>query len=121
MNLFGFFLPKNKLVFVGLTAIFGLGKKSSKKICSKLGLNPLLLILNLSEFQIQIITNELINLNFKIGSDLIRENNKSLKNLIENGSYRGFRHKNNLPVRGQRTRTNHKTQSFLSKKRLIKL
>jgi small subunit ribosomal protein S13 len=98
-------LPRNKRVEVGLTYLFGIGPTRVKKILAHTKVNPDTRIKDLSEADVAAIR-EFISKNFKVEGDLRREVQMNIKRLIEIGSYRGLRHRRNLPVRGQRTRTN---------------
>jgi small subunit ribosomal protein S13 len=98
-------LPRNKRVEVGLTYLFGIGLTRAHKILAQTKVNPDTRIKDLSEADVSAIR-EFISKNFKVEGDLRREVQMNIKRLIEIGSYRGLRHRRNLPVRGQRTKTN---------------
>src|ERR671928_1054283 len=98
-------LPRNKRVEVGLTYLYGIGPTRAQEILSSTKVNPDTRIKDLSEADVAAIR-EFIGKNYKVEGDLRREVQMSIKRLIEIGSYRGMRHRRNLPVRGQRTRTN---------------
>jgi small subunit ribosomal protein S13 len=98
-------LPRNKRVEVGLTSLFGIGPTRAQKILAQTKVNPDTRIKDLSEADVSAIR-EFISKNFKVEGDLRREVQMNIKRLIEIGSYRGLRHRRNLPVRGQRTKTN---------------
>ena len=102
-------LPRNKRVEVGLTYLFGIGPTRAQKILAQTKVNPDTRIKDLSEADVSAIR-EFISKNFKVEGDLRREVQMNIKRLIEIGSYRGSRHRHNLPSRGQRTRTNARTQ-----------
>jgi len=102
-------LPKEKRVDVALTYIYGIGFPLSKKILTALNISPDIRVKNLTEEQISKI-NAYISSNLKVEGDLRREVQQNIRRLIEIGSYRGHRHRRNLPVRGQRTRTNARTR-----------
>ena len=102
-------IPQNKLVQIGLTYIYGIGDRFSKKICSSLEIPKSKRVNELTDDQILIIR-EYIDQNFKVEGDLRRENSLSIKRLIDLASYRGSRHRKKLPVRGQRTRCNARTR-----------
>ena len=102
-------IPTNKIVQTGLTYIYGIGDKFSKKICSALDIPNSMRINELTDEQILKIR-EYIDENFTVEGDLRRETSLSIKRLIDLASYRGSRHKKKLPVRGQRTRCNARTR-----------
>ena len=102
-------IPQNKLVKVGLTYIYGIGDKFSKKICKDLEIPKAKRVNELSDDQILKIR-EYIDKNFKVEGDLRREYSLSIKRLIDLATYRGSRHRKKLPVRGQRTRCNARTR-----------
>jgi small subunit ribosomal protein S13 len=102
-------LPRNKRVEVGLTYIYGIGLPSSQRILSATGVNPDVRVKDLTDAQVNQLR-DYISQNFKVEGDLRREVQLNIKRLIEIGSYRGLRHRRNLPLRGQRTRTNARTR-----------
>jgi small subunit ribosomal protein S13 len=102
-------IPTNKNVHIGLTYIYGIGKKFSKQICSDLEIPDAKRVNELSDDLILKIR-EYIDKNFTVEGDLRRETSLSIKRLIDLASYRGSRHKKKLPVRGQRTRCNARTR-----------
>jgi small subunit ribosomal protein S13 len=102
-------LPRNKRVEVGLTYIFGIGPTRAHAILSSTRVNPDTRIKDLSETEVNSIR-DFISRNFKVEGDLRREVQMNIKRLIEIGCYRGLRHRRNLPVHGQRTRTNSRTR-----------
>ena len=102
-------IPTNKIVQTGLTYIYGIGDKFSKKICSALDIPDSMRVNELSDDQILKIR-EYIDENFTVEGDLRRETSLSIKRLIDLASYRGSRHRKKLPVRGQRTRCNARTR-----------
>jgi len=102
-------IPQNKLVLVGLTYIYGIGDKYSKKICKDLEIPKAKRVNELTDDQILKIR-EYIDKNFKVEGDLRREYSLSIKRLIDLATYRGSRHRKKLPVRGQRTRCNARTR-----------
>lgn len=101
-------LPKNKRVVIALTYIYGIGLHSSKKITSELGIADSLRVKELSEDDIVRIRGLLSS--FTVEGDLRRQLNSDVRRLMDNGCYRGIRHKKKLPVRGQRTHTNARTK-----------
>jgi small subunit ribosomal protein S13 len=107
-------LPRNKRVEVGLTYLFGIGPTRARNILSSTRVNPDTRIKDLSEADVAAIR-EYISKHYKVEGDLRREVQLSIKRLIEIGSYRGMRHRRNLPVRGQRTRTNSRTRKGTKK------
>jgi small subunit ribosomal protein S13 len=107
-------LPRNKRVEVGLRYLFGVGPTRSHKILAATQVNPDTRIKDLTESEVTAIR-EFITKNYKVEGDLRREQQMNIKRLIEIGSYRGLRHRRNLPVRGQRTRTNSRTRKGTKK------
>ena len=101
-------LPRNKRVEVGLTYIFGIGPTRAREILSATKVNPDTRIKDLTESDVSAIR-DYIGKNWKVEGDLRRAEQLNIKRLIEIGCYRGLRHRRNLPVRGQRTRTNART------------
>jgi small subunit ribosomal protein S13 len=104
----GINLPKEKRIEVALTAITGIGKSISISILSKLGIDVNIKVKDLSEDDVNKLRDEVAK--FTLEGDLRRKVAMDIKRLQEIGSYRGFRHKKGLPVRGQRTRTNCRTR-----------
>jgi small subunit ribosomal protein S13 len=102
-------IPTNKIVQTGLTYIYGIGDKFSKKICSALDIPNSMRVNELTDDKILKIR-EFIDENFTVEGDLRRETSLSIKRLIDLATYRGSRHKKKLPVRGQRTRCNARTR-----------
>src|SRR5512135_2577540 len=102
-------IPREKRVEVALTYIYGLGLPTSQKILGQTNINPDTRVRDLTEEQVNRLR-ELIDRRYKVEGDLRREVALNIKRLIEIGSYRGVRHRRNLPVRGQRTRTNARTR-----------
>jgi small subunit ribosomal protein S13 len=107
-------LPRNKRVEVGLTYLYGIGPTRAQAILAQTKVNPDTRVKDLSEADVQAIR-EFISKNYKVEGDLRREVQMSIKRLIEIGSYRGMRHRRNLPVHGQRTRTNSRTRKGTKK------
>lgn len=105
----GIDIPRNKHIVVALTYIFGIGKPSALKILKALGIDPSRKTADLTEDEVVKIR-EYIDSNLKVEGDLKREISQNIKRLIEINSYKGIRHKRNLPVRGQRTHTNARTR-----------
>jgi len=102
-------LPRNKRVEVGLTYLFGVGLTRSQEILTATKVDPDKRIKDLTDAEVNLLR-DYIGQNFKVEGDLRREVQLNIKRLIEIGSYRGLRHRRNLPARGQRTRTNARTR-----------
>jgi len=102
-------LPRDKRVEIGLTYIFGIGRPKSNEILAKTGINPDTRVRDLTDDEISRLR-ELIDREYKVEGDLRREIALNIKRLIEIGCYRGRRHRQGLPVRGQRTKTNARTR-----------
>ena len=107
-------LPPKKRVEVGLTYLFGVGPTRARAILSATKVSPDTRIKDLTEAEESSIR-EYISKNYKVEGDLRREVQLNIKRLIEIGSYRGLRHRRNLPVRGQRTKTNSRTRKGTKK------
>ena len=105
----GIDLPKNKVVEIGLTAIYGIGRTSAKKIMAEAGIEASKRIKDLTEDE-EAKIREIIERDYVVEGDLKREVSLNIKRLMEIGCYRGIRHKRKLPVRGQRTKTNARTR-----------
>lgn len=101
-------LPRNKRVIVGLTYIYGIGRTRSEAILEKTGVDPTARIRDLTEDEVGLLRDAIGE--YTVEGDLRREVQLNIKRLIEIGSYRGLRHRQNLPVRGQRTKTNGRTR-----------
>lgn len=102
-------LPREKRVEIGLTYIFGIGRKSATDILAATGVNPDTRVKDLSEDDVSKLR-DFIDKNFEVEGDLRRNVALDIKRLIEIGAYRGVRHRKGLPVRGQRTKTNARTR-----------
>jgi small subunit ribosomal protein S13 len=102
-------IPREKRVEIALTYIFGIGVTRSREILGRTRVSPDTRVKNLTEDEVARLR-EFIDRNYKVEGDLRREVDMNIKRLIEIGSYRGLRHRRNLPVRGQRTRTNARTR-----------
>ena len=98
-------IPRNKHIWVALQYIYGIGPTLSQRILAQAGVNPEVDTDELTEGEVNRLR-EIIDREHKVEGELRREVNLNIKRLIEIGSYRGIRHRHNLPVRGQRTRTN---------------
>ena len=107
-RLAGVDLPKEKRVEIGLTYIYGIGLKRSQKILSDAGVSPDVRVKDLTSDQEQAISNAMSS--YILEGDLRREVALNIKQLVEMGCYRGLRHRRNLPVRGQRSKTNARTR-----------
>ena len=101
----GIDIPREKRVEIALTYIYGIGLSSSQRILKQTSINPDTRVRDLTEDQVNRLR-EVIDRTLKVEGDLRREVALNIKRLIEIGSYRGVRHRRNLPVRGQRTKTN---------------
>jgi len=102
-------LPRNKRVEIGLRYIFGLGPTRARTILAATNVNPDIRVKDLAENEVNALR-DFISKNYKVEGDLRREVQMNIKRLIEIGCYRGLRHRRNLPVHGQRTRTNSRTR-----------
>lgn len=102
-------LPKNKRLDIALRYIYGIGPAIANEMVAELNLDPAKRVKDLTEEEVNKI-NTLITKNLKVEGDLRREIQGNIKRLIEIGSYRGLRHRRNLPVRGQRSKTNARTR-----------
>ncbi len=105
----GIDLPRNKRVEIGLCYLYGIGLTRSREILAETKVNPDIRIKDLSESEVSALR-EYISKHFTVEGDLRREEQLNIKRLIEIGCYRGMRHRRNLPVHGQRTRTNSRTR-----------
>jgi len=101
-------LPRNKRVEVALTYIYGIGRARSQQILGGSGVNPDTRVSDLSEDEVAKLREGVGQ--FRVEGELRREVQMNIKRLIEIGSYRGLRHRRNLPVHGQRTKTNARTR-----------
>ena len=102
-------LPRNKRVEIGLRYLYGIGPTRSKEILQATQVDPDTRVKDLTDAEVATLR-EFIIQNYQIEGDLRRETQMHIKRLIEIGSYRGLRHRRNLPVHGQRTRTNARTR-----------
>ena len=101
----GIDIPREKRVEIALTYVYGIGLSNSQKILAQANVNPDTRVRDLTEDQVNRVR-EIIDRRYKVEGDLRRELALNVKRLQEIGSYRGLRHRRNLPVRGQRTKTN---------------
>ena len=102
-------LPRDKRVEIGLTYIYGIGRKLSNDILKASGINPDTRVKDLTDDEISKLREE-IDKGYRVEGDLRRDIALDIKRLIEIGSYRGQRHRRGLPVRGQRSKTNARTR-----------
>ncbi len=102
-------IPREKRVEISLCYIYGIGLTTSRKILEKTRINPDTRVRDLTEEEVNRLR-EVIDREYKVEGDLRREVDMNIRRLIEIGCYRGLRHRRNLPVRGQRTRTNARTR-----------
>ncbi len=102
-------LPREKRVEIGLTYIYGIGRKTSNDILAATGIDPDIRVKDLSEDDVSKLR-EYIDHNLQVEGDLRRSVALDIKRLIEIGCYRGLRHRKGLPVRGQRSKTNARTR-----------
>ena len=105
----GIDLPREKRIEIGLTYIYGIGRKSAKDILEATGIDPDIRVKDLTDDQEAALREE-IDKNYTIEGDLRREVALNIKSLTEIGCYRGLRHRRGLPVRGQRSKTNARTR-----------
>jgi small subunit ribosomal protein S13 len=98
-------IPREKRVIVSLTYIHGIGSTSAEQIVSAASVSPETRVRDLTEEEVNRLL-EIIDRGYKVEGDLLSEVSLNIKRLMEIGSYRGLRHRRNLPVRGQRTKTN---------------
>ncbi|ABD80243.1 30S ribosomal protein S13 [Saccharophagus degradans] len=101
-------IPDHKHAVISLTYVYGIGRTKAKQICSAAGVAESTKIGDLSEEQVDTIRNEVAK--FTVEGDLRREVSMNIKRLMDLGCYRGLRHRRNLPVRGQRSKTNARTR-----------
>ena len=101
-------LPRDKRIEVALTYIYGIGRPRSLEILDATGVNADTRVRDLTEGETQLLRDSVSN--YRVEGELRREVQLNIKRLIEIGSYRGIRHRRNLPVRGQRTKTNARTK-----------
>ncbi len=106
-------LPKDKALFIGLTAIYGIGQSTAKKICKAVNIDPEMKVRDVTPEQENILRGEVDK--YLVEGELRREVQMNIKNKMEIGSYQGIRHKKGLPVHGQSTRSNAKTRKCKGK------
>jgi small subunit ribosomal protein S13 len=102
-------IPLNKRVEIGLTYIYGIGRPTSNKLLSELGIEQDRKVRDLTEEEV-VKLRDLIDSSLVVEGDLRRERSQNIKRLQEIGCYRGLRHRRGLPVRGQNTKTNARTR-----------
>ena len=102
-------IPTGKRVEIALTYIFGIGRTKARQICAKVGVPSERRVNQMTEDEV-IRIREAIDSEYQVEGDLRREVSMNIKRLMDIGSYRGFRHRRGLPVRGQRTHTNARTR-----------
>ncbi len=102
-------LPKQKNVEIAMTYIYGIGRPSAKRICDQARVNLFTKVRDLSEDEVGRLRS-IIEKNYKVEGERKSQMTQDIKRLIDIGSYRGLRHKNGLPARGQRTRCNARTR-----------
>lgn len=112
----GINLPSHKHIDIALTAIYGVGRITARRICDTVGVKHVTKVRDLTDGEAEKLRAELNN--FRVEGDLRREVGLNIKRLMDLGVYRGLRHRRNLPVRGQRTSTNARTRK--GPRRLIK-
>ena len=104
----GIDLPKDKRIEIGLTYIYGIGRKSAKDILAQTGINPDTRVKDLTDAEEQKLRDAIDA--YTVEGDLRRQTTLDIKRLSEIGCYRGIRHRKGLPVRGQRSKTNARTR-----------
>lgn len=104
----GINLPTHKHIEIGLTAIYGIGRPSARKICAATGVDCATKVRDLSDEQAEKLRAEVDN--YHVEGDLRRDKAMNIKRLMDLGAYRGLRHRRGLPVNGQRTKTNARTR-----------
>lgn len=109
-RILGVDIPKEKRIEIALTYLLGIGRVTSNRVLSEAGIDPNKRAKDLNQEEVSLITATLQKLGLKLEGDLRRDVSQNIKRLIDIGSWRGFRHKRSLPVRGQRTRTNARTR-----------
>ena len=103
-------LPREKRVEIGLTYIYGIGRKTSNDILAATGINPDTRVKDLTEDDVSKVREYIEHNGLLVEGDLRRNVSLDIKRLVEVGCYRGVRHRKGLPVRGQRTKTNARTR-----------
>jgi small subunit ribosomal protein S13 len=108
MRIAGVSIPSDKRLVISLTYVFGIGPVRSQSICDKLKLDVSIRVKDLTEDQQETLRAAVAE--YQVEADLRREISQNIKRLQDIGSYRGFRHRRRLPLRGQRTKTNARTR-----------
>jgi small subunit ribosomal protein S13 len=108
-RIIGVDIPKEKRVELALTYVYGIGRSLSNKILKVANISPDKRAKDLTEEEVAKLSS-IIQKEYKVEGDLRRDISANIKRLIDIGSYRGFRHRRGLPVRGQRTKTNARTR-----------
>src|SRR5205814_3464678 len=103
-------LPKDKRVDIALAYIYGIGRKRGIDIITEAQIDPATRVKNLTEAEVNKISTIIQTREIKVEGDLRREIQANVRRMMDIGSYRGFRHRRNLPCRGQRTKTNARTR-----------
>ncbi len=103
-------LPRNKRIEVGLTYLYGVGPTRAQEVLEATKVSPDTRVKDLTDAEVNLMR-DYITSHWKVEGDLRREVQLNIKRLIEIGCYRGLRHRRNLPVHGQRTRTNSRTRT----------
>ncbi|KTD15101.1 30S ribosomal protein S13 [Legionella gratiana] len=101
-------IPDHKHLVIALTAIYGIGKPTSLKLCSTVGIDPSTKVSELTDAQLESLRTEIAKIT--VEGDLRRVVTMNIKRLMDLGCYRGLRHRRGLPVHGQRTKTNARTR-----------
>ena len=104
----GINIPPHKHAEIGLTAIYGIGRTTARKICEASGIDYAKKVKDFTDADLEKIRDAIAHLTLE--GDLRRETTMNIKRLMDIGCYRGFRHRRGLPMRGQRTRTNARTR-----------
>lgn len=107
-RLAGINIPDNKHAEISLTYIYGIGRKTAKDLCATTGVSPTTRVHELTEEELDKLRAEIAKI--PVEGDLRRTNQLNIKRLLDLGCFRGIRHRRNLPVRGQRTKTNARTR-----------
>jgi len=110
MRIAGVTIPSDKRAIVSLQYIYGIGKKKAEEICKKAKINEFTRVKDLTPNQEEKLRKVINDFGFVLEADLRREISQNIKRLQDIGSYRGYRHRRRLPVRGQKTKTNAKTR-----------
>lgn len=110
MRIAGTNIPAEKRLIIALTYVYGVGPTRSTEICAKAKIDESVRVKDLTTDQEELLRKVLTDAGYSLESDLRREISQDIKRLQDVGSYRGFRHRRKLPVRGQRTKTNSRTK-----------